>query len=417
MRRSCYHKNELNKDSRHNHYPIVTLGIALIVPKVLFFSGLCLAILLPFSTQSYGQTMNITPNTWVRVGAPAVRPNVGYDLRFSYDSDIKEMVMFGGDYVCGTGYCRSTWTYSVPNNIWTMRNDDNPPTNFPAGRCQPGLAYNSDLNQTLMFSGCVSRPLGGYSWGNVWNYSVSTGQWVDYGGSGPNGLLQTCNAARRLVYDTNRQVGVLIAPNVNNQVDIWEFAPSGGWTRKNVSGTPYPQVDMYIPVVFDSKRGNYIFVAEFNTDGSGNPNPFYPGTNQYQTWIYNPNSGTITRSASAQHPNPGGSPHGHEIVYDSFNDVVLFYGGNCNSQLWAYDIQNDSWSQLNPAGDIPPGHDYFAMAYDSTENVMVVWGTGTNCNGGNHEDPPPTYLYRYANGTPPAPDTTAPIAPLGLNIQ
>jgi hypothetical protein len=361
--------------------------------------------------------VDLPPNTWKRVPAPPVHPSVGLDVRFSYDPMANELVMFGGDFVCGVGYCRTTWTYSVPNNRWTMRNDDNPPMSFPAGRCQPGLAYDRDRNHTLMFSGCRSRPLEGYSWGNLWNYDISTGQWVDYAGSGPANLRQTCNAQRRLLYDDNRNKAILLAPDINNQIAVWEFDPvDPGWIQRTPSGAPYPDEELYVPVVYDSKRGNYIFVTAFNTDASGDPNPIYPGTIKYQTWIYNPNTNRMTRSASSQHPNPGGGSHGHEIVYDSTNDVVLFYGGNCKSELWEYDIDADNWAKLNPSGDIPPGHDYFAMAYDSTNNVMVVWGTGTYCNGGNHEDPPPVYLYRYGGQSNP-PGTKRPNPPLGLTVQ
>ena len=347
---------------------------------------------------------DIPDNTWKRVAAPDVRPTTGGDLRFVHDPVNNELIMFGGDQICGaTSYCRTTWTYNVPLNKWTLRNDDNPPTSFPAGRCQPGMAFDSDRNQTLMFSGCVSRPLGEYSWGNLWHYDLPTGQWADYGGSGPAGSLNTCNAKRRLLYDPNIQKGVLLIPSVDNNMGIWEFDPDNpqtGWVRKNLTGAPFPENEMYVPVVYDSKRGNYIFTTAFNADGNGDPNPFYPGNVLYQTWIYNPAANTFTRSKSAQHPNPGGGTHGHEIVYDSANDVVLYYGGNCKSELWVYKIQEDKWEQLNPAGDIPPGHDYFAMAYDSVDNVMVVWGSGVNCIGSNKEDPSPVYLYRYGPGAP-----------------
>ena len=370
----------------------------------------CSFVLSLFGSISVFAQVNIPENTWVRVPAPSVHPQVGFDVRFFHDPVADELVMFGGDAVCGINYCRTTWTYNVPNNIWTMRNDDNSPSSFPGGRCQPGLAYDSDRNRILMTRGCKSRPLGGYAWGDVWHYNISSGQWVDYGGPGPSNVLNTCNAKRRLIYDNNRGRAVIVDPDVNNQIGVWEFDPGnpqGNWTRRSVSGAPYPDVEMYVPVVYDSKRGNYIFTAAFNTDASGDPNPFYPGTTRYQTWIYNPTTNTMKRSASPLHPNPGGGSHGHEIIYDSVNDVVLFYGGNCNNDLWAYDIDNDIWTKKNPSGDIPPGHDYFAMAYDSVDNVMVVWGTGTYCNGGNHENPPPVYLYRFGTSsggpTPPGP--------------
>jgi hypothetical protein len=254
-----------------------------------------------------------------------------------------------------------------------------------------------------MFAGCNSRALGGYNWGNLWHYDLPSGQWADYGGSGPAGSLNTCNAKRRLLYDSKIKKSVLLIPTIDNNIGIWEFDPGNpqtGWVRKSVTGSPYPENEMYVPVVYDSKRGNYIFTTAFNADASGNPNPFYPGTTTYQTWIYNPSTNTFSRSKSAQHPNPGGGTHGHEIVYDSANDVVLYYGGNCKSELWVYKIQEDEWAKINPTGDIPPGHDYFAMAYDSVDNVMVVWGTGVNCIGGNKEDPSPVYLYRYGAGVP-----------------
>jgi hypothetical protein len=45
---------------------------------------------------------------------------------------------------------------------------------------------------------------------------------------------------------------------------------------------------------------------------------------------------------------------------------------------WAYDYDTNTWTNMQPAGDPPPGYNYFAMAYDAAADRVIVWRRGYN---------------------------------------
>jgi len=108
---------------------------------------------------------------------------------------------------------------------------------------------------------------------------------------------------------------------------------------------------------------------------------------------------------------PTGTPpsvrYGHTAVYDSTNNLMIVFGGNnCGSSyyndLWVLSNANGlggtpAWSQLTPSG-VPPAARAFASAvYDAADNRMVVFG---GSNGTLFGD---VWMLRNANGKSGAP--------------
>lgn len=76
----------------------------------------------------------------------------------------------------------------------------------------------------------------------------------------------------------------------------------------------------------------------------------------------------------------GASPSmrmGHRIVYISKTNKFIMFGGYNGSSylndLWQFDPQTESWSQLSPAGGPPPPRAYHCMAYNSYHNEVWVY--------------------------------------------
>ena len=94
------------------------------------------------------------------------------------------------------------------------------------------------------------------------------------------------------------------------------------------------------------------------------------------TWAYDPASNTWTElDPAGDLPSPRS---GHAMVYDSLGARMILFGGWGGDfgldDTWAYDPAANTWTELTPAGDRPPGRDAFSMAYDSFTGRVVMFG-------------------------------------------
>lgn len=68
---------------------------------------------------------------------------------------------------------------------------------------------------------------------------------------------------------------------------------------------------------------------------------------------------------------------GTAMTYDSDNGVVVLFGGSQDfeflSDTWIYSVRTNSWTNMNPSV-LPPARSQHAMAYDSKNKVVVMFG-------------------------------------------
>jgi len=76
-----------------------------------------------------------------------------------------------------------------------------------------------------------------------------------------------------------------------------------------------------------------------------------------------------------------GSDDGEFIAYD---------------ELWTFDPRTRSWEELSPEGDSPPARVNFSMAWDSTREVLWIWGGSIVQNGAFHSA---NDLWKYDPGS------------------
>jgi N-acetylneuraminic acid mutarotase len=150
---------------------------------------------------------------------------------------------------------------------------------------------------------------------------------------------------------------------------IWSFDPAAGaWTDREPSGAAPSaramQAMAYVPASPTTKESLIVFGGY---DGSG-----YLG----DTWIYDLAEDAWTNLAPA-----GASPaarDGHALVYDPASGRVILFGGwDGTTQFgdtWAYDPAANAWTELTPAGDSPAARDSHAMVYDPATARVVLFG-------------------------------------------
>ena len=103
---------------------------------------------------------------------------------------------------------------------------------------------------------------------------------------------------------------------------------------------------------------------------------------------------------------PSGAPpakrYGHSAVYDSTNNLMIVFGGNnCSTtyfnDVWVLSNANGlggtpAWSQLSPNGAPPAPRGFASAVYDAVNNRMIVYG---GANGSNLGD---AWVLSNANG-------------------
>jgi N-acetylneuraminic acid mutarotase len=120
------------------------------------------------------------------------------------------------------------------------------------------------------------------------------------------------------------------------------------------------------------------------------------------TWVYDCNSDEWQKMASAFLPPRRG---GHSLAYNNDTDRVLLFGGiNTGggptavqwNDTWAYDYNSDQWTNRSP--DVSPsGRALAAMVYDSESEVMIIFGGGLD--GFEFTDQTWAYDYNENNWT------------------
>ena len=73
---------------------------------------------------------------------------------------------------------------------------------------------------------------------------------------------------------------------------------------------------------------------------------------------------------------------GYTLVLDSNRKRLLLFGGADQNgvvanTLWAFDLQSDTWSELNPLNSAPVARFDHSAAYDSTTSNMIILGGST----------------------------------------
>ena len=107
------------------------------------------------------------------------------------------------------------------------------------------------------------------------------------------------------------------------------------------------------------------------------------------TWAYSLEFENWYRINTATAPSSRGR---HAAAFDVSRKQMIIFGGryreDANSglyelynDLWAFDINTDTWEQLQPQGEVPPARTNSAMVYDPTGDRMILFGGNTSNDG------------------------------------
>lgn len=283
---------------------------------------------------------------------PATTPPARKYHAMVYDSTRRRVVMFGG---YNGGSRSDTWEYD--GVTWTQ--SASPPGN--SAQVSPAMAFDAARNETVMFTEGSTDPfIGSTVLGETWIYNGTT--WTQ--------RVLTVNPPGRIhaamAYDSFRQrVYMFGGKNVDSNAflnDLWEWNGTA-WTNLTPGTLPpsWPSLSSEIEMVYDSVRNVVVM---------------FGGSEQNETWEYNPTSNEWTQRVSSL------NRVSYAMAFDQARGVTVMHGGD------ALVLRGDTltfngaaWTNVTPSG-APGGRRWTQTAYDGLRGKVVMFGGIINGTGG-----------------------------------
>lgn len=348
--------------------------------------------------------------------AATTGPVSRYDSAMAYDSKRGVVVLFGGRTQSGfNNQLQDTWEWD--GTLWTQRKINGPPP-----RDSHAMVYDDVRGVVVLFGGHFGNSPS-YDYGDTWEYDGNN--WVQKSSTGPSARIEHAmvfdgsntllfgggsafggnpffnnetwkwngrtwtqlfpsqppspRRCQQAAFDTVRNQFVLFGGRVGDSLtagDTWLFS-SDQWTLAQAT-TISPPSFWGGSMAFDSQRNVAVLAT-------GTETLQYQFTNWWPTtwelsgdqWVLRATSGFPVRTDSA-------------LAFDQSRGVTVMFGGkfvtfNGSAYLTSYfnDVREwngTSWTLRKPAGNVPSARAGMGFAYDSSRQVLVMFGGYSSVN-------------------------------------
>jgi N-acetylneuraminic acid mutarotase len=238
--------------------------------------------------------------------------------------------------------------------VWT---DLDPAAPVPDPRSGVSMVYNLAEDDVILFGGWDADT----DFGDTWGYDPFSNAWTDLA---PSGDLPAPRALHQMVYDPVGGKVILFGgtSDAGRWDDTWAYDPAANtWTDLGVGG---PAARSAHAMVFDTTLGVAILFGGNEGD-----------TRFDDTWAYDPAANTWTDLDPA-----GSVPSARSalaMAYEPVEDRVILFGGYDGEFLndtWAYDPTTNTWTDLDPIGDVPVPRANHRMVYDEMDGRVLLFG-------------------------------------------
>jgi N-acetylneuraminic acid mutarotase len=258
-------------------------------------------------------------------------------IAFGFDEESGQIVSFNN-------MPRSTWSYDLATGRWEEKQPAQQPTEDPllGRRFGPLMTYDAESDRLIFFGGGAPEKL--YS--DTWAYDFNNDQWEE---------MQPDNspsprAMGHMAYDAESDRVILWGGFMEEGVEdvrVWAYDYNAdSWESMENNGGPQVHWErggmVYIP---DQDRFLLFTGMREHEDVLVGP----------ETWYYNYDENSWSKIEAGTSPPQMAM---YSMVFDpSIGKVVLFggersskYAGNITDEVWLFDPQSESWSQMaNPA--------------------------------------------------------------------
>lgn len=257
-----------------------------------------------------------------------------------------------------------TTTTELPPITEAIWTDLAPLGDLPAARSAHSMAYDSVSGNIVLFGGWDAN--GTYN--DTWVFDATLDTWTN---KNPAGTLPAARAQHQMAYDPVSGKAILfggvVAKSGEQLGDTWGYDPiANTWTDLDPAGdTPSPR-DSF-SMVYDQINQKIILFGGWSDE---------TGAHLNDTWAYDPAANTWTNlNPTGDIPAVRGS---HTMAYDPDDGKILLFGGVDGnayfSDTWAYDALANIWTNLGPTGETPAGRAGHRMAYDPTSGTTILFG-------------------------------------------
>jgi uncharacterized protein YjdB len=328
---------------------------------------------------------------WTQIPAQGTAPSLAYHGAV-YDAASDNMYVFAG--------ISSQNKLQANNHAFTLNGANGISSTGekwflggPPVRYSHSAFYDSSTNGLFIFAG--QHASSNINFGDYWEESQAIGssnlQWtlISSNGSKPSDRfghtgLYDSGSNRMMVFGGATGFP---APCVNDYHVLKQANNQGGiptWVSVTPTGNP-PGIRARHASVYDSGTNTIIIFGGYNCTGS-----YYS-----DVWILQ-NANDVSGQPTWIHLQPTGSaPTAREsssAIYDPTTNSLVVYGGDAGGasmgEIWVLSNANGTggnpvWTQLNPSNNGPVPRSGHTATYDSTSNVMTIYGgfDGTNVLG------------------------------------
>ena len=254
----------------------------------------------------------------------------------------------------------------------------NPSGDVPHKRSGQSMIYNPDTGKVILFGGCPGATLEGSTvteqkytaFNDTWAYDPAANTWTNLE---PSGDVPSAREQYSMAYDSGTGKVIVFGgydPKTGyGLADTWAYDPAANtWTNLKPSGD-VPPATIFQSMIYDARDKKVILFGGIGADRILN-----------DTWAYDPATNTWTNL------NPSGdvpsARDAHTMVYDSANGRVILFGGDTGrtdtsvspNDTWAYDPSANKWTERSPLGDVPSGRSDYSIAYDSGAGKVILFG-------------------------------------------
>ncbi len=347
-------------------------------------------------TASGTQGIPIPNGTWTMALTRGVPAQANGWEQLVYVPPLKQSVMFS-QYHQHFSEPNMAWVgYNFDTNSWSVLDLGGRfhSENIGEGGETQGYFGYNSNNQTIISYCCTSGSNQPEDAFHTWWYDVL----------GQSGLDK--HTSPKPVYDAlqpasafDQAHNLLIVHGGDSFAGTWTYNPStNAWAPVNPGGTPPDASLILAGMDYSTAAGKVYLFGGFN--GTTYSNDIYYYDAAANTWtLINP-AGGIKPPARYR----------HAFAYDSTNNIFLLYGGQNGSTIlsdtWVFDPSANAWTQLNPAQSptVTAAAIFAKLSYDSDHNVFVLAQQGQNgyFGGNSTAFAFQTWLFRYAGGGPNA---------------
>ena len=272
--------------------------------------------------------------SWTRISSPAGAAGWPTGRQYhaaTYDSHRHQVVVFGGASVDSLRM-RDLWIWSCAERRWLFATPFPVRADWPAGRSEHAMAYDSDRRRVVLFGG-DDESAGSLS--DLWEWDPETRLWERL--TSGNGAWPDGRADARMVYDSTRKK-IVVFGGVNTRngrlADTWEWdGAAREWTERRPAEAPTPRVGHAMAFSRSSSR-TYLF-GGFGLTRASDGSDEIREDRLSDLWAWD---GTAwTELALGERPAPRAF---HGMACDDARGVVVIFGGHDRRDLWEFKLPN-----------------------------------------------------------------------------